>query len=164
MSEIVSPGQIRRSEIALQTRVGWNIPNSQSFDAGLLDEHQLQEHKRRYPHAEFRTGLIPVFNCHGLTFAARRTSIWETPSVQHILADDHYEEVYRDNICPGDVILYVSSEDGDIEHSGIVVEVPRPPLFVPKIWSKWGFGAEVVHYANNCPYDFSQARYYRIRS
>lgn len=165
MSAIVVPGQIRRSTISMQTREKWDIPNSQSFDTTLWDERQLEEHRRRHPHAVFRTGAIPIYNCHGLTFGARRASIWETPAILRILGDDRYEEITRrDEVQPGDIILYVSAEDGDLEHSGIVVQAPCPPLFVPRVWSKWGVGAEVIHAANNCPYDFSQARYYRIRS
>lgn len=164
MNQIVIPGQIQHSEIVTQTRRGWDIPNTQSLDTTLWDEHQLQEHRRRHPHAQFRTGAIPVFNCHGLTFGARRTSIWETPAVRRILVHDRYEEISQDEVRQGDIILYMSPEDGDVEHSGIVVAPPAPPLFVPRIWSKWGFGAEVLHSANDCPYDFSQATYYRIRS
>ncbi len=164
MSLIIVPGEIHRSAIAMQTREKWDIPNSQSFETTPWDEHQLQEHRRRYRHAVFRTGAIPIYNCHGLTFGARRAAIWETPAIQRILADDRYEEITRDGVQPGDIILYVSADDGDLEHSGIVIEAPSPPLFVPRVWSKWGVGAEVTHAANDCPYDFSQVRYYRIRS
>lgn len=164
MSSLIIPGQIGRSTIALQTRAKWDIENSQSFDTTLWEEHQLVEHKRRYPNAEFRTGAIPVFNCHGLAFASRRSGISDTTAISRILEDDHYERISREEVCAGDIILYVSAQDGDFEHSGVVTDTPQPPLFVPKIWSKWGFGAEVVHLANDCPYDFSQARYYRIRS
>lgn len=164
MSAIVIPGQAYRQSIALQTRERWDIPNSQSFETSLWCEAQLEEFRRRYSHALFRTGIIPIYNCHGLTFAARRSTIWETTAVQRIVGDDRYEQVSREETQAGDIILYVSADDGDVEHSGVVVEPPTPPLFVPKVWSKWGFGAEVIHYANYCPYDFSQARYYRIRS
>ena len=164
MDPLIIPGQASRSSIAIQTRTGWDIPNSQSFDVTPWIENQLQELKRKYPNAVFRTKAIPVFNCHGLTFGARRTTISETSAVQRILKDDCYEEVPQEKVEPGDVILYVSSEDNDVEHSGIIIEPPSAPLFVPKVWSKWGIGAEVVHWANNCPYDFSQARYYRIQT
>ena len=163
-NRIVIPGEVRHSEIVIQTREGWEIPNSQSFETTLWDEGQLQDHRRRHAHAVFRTGAIPVYNCHGLIFAARRTAVWQTPAIRKVIADDRYERVNRNEVHPGDVILYVSAEDGDIEHSGIIIEPPSEPLFVPKVWSKWGRGAEVIHWANACPYDFSQAQYYRIRS
>lgn len=164
MAGIIIPGQTQGKSITLQTREGKDIPNNQSFETTLWEEHQLQTNRRRYPHVEFRTGAIPIYNCHGLTFASRRSRIWQTPAVQDILRDDHYEQVSQDEVQPGDIILYISADDGDFEHSGVVVEPPTAPLFVPRVWSKWGSGAEAVHFANDCPYDFSQARYYRIRS
>src|SRR6267142_1944590 len=153
MSGLIIPGQPHRSTIALQTRKGWDIENSQSFDTSLWEEHQLAEHKGKYPRAEFRTGAIPVFNCHGLTFASRRSGISDTRAISRILEDDHYERISREDVSAGDIILYVSGEDGDFEHSGVITDAPKPPLFVPKVWSKWGFGAEVIHFANDCPYD-----------
>ena len=164
MPEIILPGAPARSEITTQTRAKWNIPNSQSLDSSLGYEREHEKKRREYPQARFRTGVIPVYNCHGLTFGARRTTIWQIPAVQQILRDDHYERVVLEEVEPGDIVLYISAEDGDIEHSGIVVHAPEPPLLIPRVWSKWGFGAEVVHFANDCPYDFSQAQYYRIRS
>jgi hypothetical protein len=164
MSVIILPGEAHRQSIALQTRQKWDIPNSQSFEVSFRDEVDLREFKRRYPHTLFRTGAIPIYNCHGLTFAARRSCISETTAIQRIVSDDHYELVSQKEVQPGDIILYVSADDGDIEHSGIVIEPPNDPLFQPRVWSKWGFGAEVIHYAGQCPYDFSQPRYYRIRS
>lgn len=164
MTQILTPGQFKRSKIVTETRKGQAILNEQSFDSTHWSELDLKDHILRHPRAHFRTGVIPVYNCHGLTFASRRTSISESTEIKKILSDDHYEEVFPNEVQPGDIILYVSSEDGDVEHSGIVVESPDPPLFVPKVLSKWGFGAEVIHWANNSPYDFSQAKYYRIRS
>jgi len=164
MSIIDIPGQAYRQSITTQTREKWDIPNSQSFEVTYRDRAELEDHKRRYTQNFFRTDAIPIYNCHGLTFAARRTTIWETTAVKKILSDDRYEQVPLRDVQPGDIILYVSADDGDIEHSGVVIESPSHPLLIPKVWSKWGFGAEVIHSANICPYDFSQARYYRIRS
>jgi hypothetical protein len=164
MSVIILPGEAYRQSIALQTREKWDIPNSQSFEISYKEKVDLEKLKQRYSHALFRTGAIPIFNCHGLTFASRRSCISETTAIQQIVSDDRYEQVSPGDVQPGDIILYISSEDGDIEHSGVVIEPPKPDLYQPKVWSKWGFGAEVIHYAGQCPYDFSQARYYRIRS
>ena len=64
----------------------------------------------------------------------------------------------------GDVIVYVSPENGEIVHTGVVVD-PSPTLIgVPRIWSKWGRGPEVLHSAQDCPYPYSRTSYYRIRS
>ena len=55
--------------------------------------------------------------------------------------------------------------DGDIEHSGIVLEVRQSVGFdipVPIVCSKWGGGAEVVHVYSDCPYSPVNVRFYRV--
>jgi hypothetical protein len=65
---------------------------------------------------------------------------------------------------PGDIIIYLNPEnDGDIEHSGIVIEKgSERTLGVPIVCSKWGSGREYVHLASHCPYTFAKPKYYRI--
>ena len=55
---------------------------------------QVAAHIRQYPHAVHRP-VSPTrkYNCHGLTFASRRTWIDETPEVKKVLLDDEYVEV-----------------------------------------------------------------------
>src|SRR5512138_3631341 len=110
MSIIFSPGEAFRQSIALQTREKWNIPNSQSFEISRWDKRQIEEDRQRYKNVLFRTEEIPIYNCHGLTFASRRSCISETTAVQKIVKDDHYEPVALDDIQPGDIILYVAAD------------------------------------------------------
>jgi hypothetical protein len=119
MSGIVIPGMRQRRSIALQTRESWDVPNSQSFETSLWDEHQLEDHRQRHRRAVFRTGAIPVYNCHGLTFAARRSGVWETAAIQRILQDDRYEQVSREEAQAGDIILYVSAESTFVRPKGM---------------------------------------------
>jgi hypothetical protein len=100
------------------------------------------------------------YNCHGMTFAARRTWIANPNQVQMILIDDNYEEVAEPFVVPGDIIIYSSA--GDIEHSGIVIL--RDELKALHVLSKWGFYHEVVHKVPDCPYsDCERITYHRIR-
>jgi len=104
----------------------------------------------------------PRFNCHGMTFASRRTCIFESSELMKILKEDGYELIQAAEVSPGDVIVYVS-DDGDFEHSGIVVEVPKAlTLNIASVRSKWGKFKEVIHPANRCPYTYN-VRYYRIK-
>lgn len=96
-----------------------------------------------------------------MTFASRRTGIYETSVIEQILHEDGYAEVSSNEVLPGDVIIYYSS-DGDAEHSGIVISEKDEILRIPKVVSKWGRYAEFVHWANQCPYSFVNARYFRI--
>ena len=98
-----------------------------------------------------------------MTFASRRTGIFERAVINQILDEDGYVEVSASQVLPGDVIIYFAP-DGDTEHSGIVVSAPTIDLGIPQVVSKWGKYSEFVHWANSCPYTFAKARYYRIKA
>jgi hypothetical protein len=170
---IVLPGEARRGEIVVQTRRGSELSNSQSFDVSLYEQQANRDLQERHPGAEMRTPPIGVYNCHGMTFAARRTRIFEPASVRQVLVEDEYCEVALEKVLEGDVIVYYS-EDGDVSHSGVVVRVdrldPGNPASVktPYVWSKWGSGSEFLHQWADCPYVRDQpnttVKYYRILS
>jgi hypothetical protein len=152
-----------KPKIQLQTRERWDIPNFQETTVTGFYLHQDRKLRETYegPGVEFRTDIIPIYNCHGLTFAARRTWIDESPSIARIISDDKYQEIAPDKVLPGDVIIFYG-DDGDIEHSGIVLKAPDQDLKIPLILSKWGLSGEVIHWANRGPYSFERPRYYRI--
>jgi hypothetical protein len=77
-----------------------------------------------------------------------------------ILADDDYLQIEQSQIIAGDIVVYFSSQNGDAEHSGLVVE--NYPGQGPRVLSKWGSLHEVVHYLRNCPYDASNVKFYRV--
>ncbi len=54
-----------------------------------------------------------TYNCHGLTFAARRTWIHEPSELLKILEDDDYEEV-TNGILPGDIAIYIHEGDAGL--------------------------------------------------
>jgi hypothetical protein len=70
-----------------------------------------------------------------------------------ILDDDNYAEIIdMALVFPGDVIVYIDS-DGERFHSGIVIWANNcSGLLELKILSKWGYGSEVCHLYNYCPY------------
>lgn len=156
-----SKSELDRGSIIVQTRKGNDISNNQSFLISNFEKSQFPDIRKKYSDVIFRSYPTAIYNCHGLTFASKRTGIYETEDVYKILKDDNYKEVLRDEVLPGDIILYFSS-DGDIEHSGIVISEPQSILSIPKVYSKWGKYCEAIHYANMCPYDFSNVRYYRV--
>lgn len=111
-----------------------------------------------------RAPAHPRYNCHGLTFASRRTAIHEDDDIHSILYEDGYKEVDITEVSPGDVAIYYTNE-GTIDHSALVVSKPLPPLNMPVVCSKWGvIGPEVVHMLTNCPdYAVSNIHYFRIK-
>ena len=110
-----------------------------------------------------RCGPSNLYNCHGLTFASRRTGIHDTSEVDAILDHDSWESVDVDEVLPGDIVLYFDAQDGDLEHSAIVISVPEPLTKVPMVISKWGAFSEVVHPANKCPYNLNDRKFFRMR-
>jgi hypothetical protein len=150
---------LSRGPLALDTRLRRHIENELNLEppfAGL--ELQARDLVRKYPHAQSRpVGPTIAYDCHGLTFASRRTRIWRATEIQKILHDDGYVQVARADVLAGDIAVYF--KDGDAEHSGIVVEKGS---LIPKLLSKWGDCQEFVHFANDCPYATGDIRYYRM--
>jgi hypothetical protein len=148
--------------IKVDTAAGQPIDNAQFFDISTFEAGQMQELDRRYKKGlETRSGPTAKYNCHGMTFASRRTGIYETSEIQKILSDDQYSEIKPSDVLPGDVIIYY--DHGDAEHSGIVLTSPQDSLLrVPRVLSKWGKASECIHWANHGPYNFGSVKYFRI--
>lgn len=150
------------ADLLLQTRCKSDIANHMSR-ASPLDgmKLQIEAFKREYPDACHRAvGPCATFNCHGLTFGSRRTWIG-TSEIQKILDEDEYVQIEYAEVMPGDIAIY-RSEDGSVDHSGIVVE-QQNGLRQPRILSKWALCHEVVHLPFECPYSDMQITYYRIK-
>jgi len=161
MTEIFTSPYNLTKKIIVQTRKGSNIENEQYNHMTTLEKSYLKEKfQREFPEAVLRNYATDIYNCHGLTFASRRTYIWDPNEIWKIIREDNYVEIFEKNVLPGDVILYIDTK-GDVEHSGLVISKPNTTFFVPMIVSKWGKGPEYIHFANNCPY--TQIRkYYRV--
>jgi len=152
-----------KSQLALQTRCENQIENEINREAVRYgDVLQVAGLERQYP-LEIHRPIAPSrkYNCHGLSFASRRTWIDRTSEIRKIISDDEYQEIHFDDILPGDIAIYWSKQ-GDAEHSGIVVEVNS--FKVPIVLSKWGPCHEVVHHVARCPYDIHKVSYYRIKT
>ncbi len=150
-------------EIVTETRRGNSISNEQQFLFAPQEQNAARDLRAKFPAPTFvhRTSPNPIYNCHGMTFAARRTAIFESETVRQIIADDCYESVAALDVLPGDVVLYVS-DDSDVEHSGIVIRSPRG-LEPPLICSKWGKAGEIIHPVNRSPYTTTVTyEYYRV--
>lgn len=149
--------------IDLYTRLGNKIENEQCTGYTPFELNQFKGYIDKYKNsAIFKYNPVPWANCHGYTFASSRTTIWDSEEVKKILHDDNYIEIknYSD-VKPGDVILYFDNK-GDIVHSGIIISEYDSTIPVPKVVGRWSRFGEAVHFANNCPYNFSNAKYYRI--
>lgn len=145
--------------LALETRMRAAVSNSHDRTPPIAGAQQHTDKLiAQYKSARPRTILAcNTYNCHGLTFAARRTCI-AAADVPAILKDDEYVRVADgQEVLPGDVALY--SDSSSFAHSGIVVGVRSG---VPWIVSKWGFAHEAIHSVLDCPYSECTVSYYRV--
>jgi hypothetical protein len=153
---------LARRSLKLETRLANDIANE--FNPARPNDRDVAACKRyreRYPNAIPRTSDLSFgYNCHGLTFGARRTQIWS--EIDHILREDGYWEVSKKEAMAGDIAIYQSIESNEIEHSGIVVEVEKDPLLGPLVVSKWGNCQELIHYYTQCPYVPAHITFHRI--
>ena len=151
-------------ELALETSKGEAIPNHRSNEISYFESNSHKGLEQYTGETTFRSAATPTYNCHGMTFASRRTCIYKSPVIYNILSDDEYVTIKKENVLEGDVIVYFS-KDGDAEHSGIVIERPKESTYgMAKIISKWGKAGEMIHYANVGPYDCSNIIYYRMKN
>jgi hypothetical protein len=156
------------AKIALDSAMGNPISNEQTIPSGVRPEdinykNWLADFEKKWKGVQcvLRPGKILRYNCHGLTFASRRSWIDDKEAVSRILSEDGYDEVKLvAEVMPGDVVVYFDKY-GRADHSGVVVEAPGL-LPIPKVVSKWAWAYEVIHWANQCPYEMQDVRYFRI--
>ena len=165
MALVTAIGVQQKRSIHFETRNGTPIANSQFLSIPVGHSVYFAQFQQDYPRVVCRAEPSSFYNCHGLVFASRRTWVDDVQEVRKVLHEDCYTEVASQNALPGDVILYFD-EEGDIEHSGIVVSKPmkiiQSTIPVPRVVSKWGMWREVIHYVGECPYSKSNTKYYRV--
>ncbi|MGE0433992.1 MAG: hypothetical protein AB7K09_24460 [Planctomycetota bacterium] len=107
--------------LPLSTRSGRPIPNSPAPEPGerelALWKRECARHARWQP----RRGACGVYNCWGMLWAARRTSIWKPEVADSILAEE-YQEIDCRDLVPGDLVAYYSPA-GEFIHAATVVEM-----------------------------------------
>jgi hypothetical protein len=154
------------STIGLCTRKGNKIENSQllSLHQDAHFKEQLRKLRLKFIGVKERPETISgIYNCHGMTFANRRTGIEKDQEVVKIISEDDYKELTDLNdVMAGDIVFYYTAK-GEIDHSGIVISPPENNLFVGTavILSKWGIGFEAIHTLYNCPYELNNIKFYR---
>ena len=163
MPLIVLPGQIPSTRIELQTRLGNDIANWRPAYLSQFMLNQIADLPARYDKMISRhKEPVPAYNCHGFTFASRRTWIDDPSELKQIMDDDRYIEINESEVLPGDVIIYYDEKNVP-EHSGLVIREPaKSKLKVALICSKWGGFGEVVHEAHYGPYCKGASRFFRV--
>jgi hypothetical protein len=131
--------------IILQTRAGHDVANSQSCEPDVTIPARYDRLRRKHFLWVSRKPACGVYNCFGLVWASRRTSIYDESEISKILLDDGYRRLATDSqLRPGDVVLY--RYPGNTRHAAMVVELkPLGTSTVPWVLSKWGpvFGEDL---------------------
>jgi len=152
--------------ITLVTAAGNPIDNYRIFSLSQFERNQFNDYNQsKYLLTTFRCNPSPEYNCHGMSFASRRTNIDKATVIRTILADDKYKRI--DNIKEtliGDIVLYVSVSDGDIMHSGTLVlcEHSDADLSNIRVLSKWGKYKEAIHPLRETGYKDYKLEFYRL--
>ena len=166
MPLVDASGRYGDSTIALYTRSGNPIENTQVWEHSRFEWGQLGKALERYTQADKVSEACPVYNCHGLTFGSRRTQV--TDAVYPILEDDGFDHLPSEkDVRPGDIVVY-SNVRGEAIHSGFIVWresieiMPGTKTIIPMVWSKWGKGYEMIHAIDHCPYMDDEGNFKRF--
>jgi hypothetical protein len=149
-------------EIRLDTHTQKHIPNAQYRNvtkiAVAMEIKQEKEFNAKY-HGE----ASGVYNCHGLTFANRRTGIYEDSALNLILTEEYQEIRNRKDVAVGDVAVYYENEG--IMHSAVVIQVDRGlELNSIFVLSKSRSFKEIIHAVDNAPAEYGRIkRFYRMK-
>lgn len=164
-SDVASLFANNRRRLDLDSAAGAPLDNCQVWDDVPL--HMVQGFEAKWGIQQgVRCEPTARFNCHGMTFASRRTAIDDPSVVAQLLKEDGYVKLNNiSDVLPGDVVVYYHGADA--AHSGIVVAPPDPALGIAltmKVYSKWGPYRELIHGLYNCPYaEGADIVFYRIR-
>lgn len=133
-------------DIGLSTRKNAHIPNTRRMPRAPVSMQAAQAMiLGAHPSAKVRS-LNSVYNCMGMVFASRRT--WVEPEhLKMILEHDAYQQVGRNDLQRGDVVVYRDNQD-EVSHVGIVYEVKvnlEEASLEVVVLSQWGHDGEYFH-------------------
>ena len=150
------------SPIPLATRLGTPVRNSRSPSPSERARSIFSLLLRKHPQWVLRKEPCGYYNCFGLVWASRRTSIYEQDDLDRILLEDGYRGLEDPRRCRlGDLALYLD-EAGGFLHVGVVAEIRQvvgggvSRSGAPWILSKWNDSTgEVLHHYNDVPFALS---------
>lgn len=93
--------------IALETRKGTPIENVQEPAVDERGRRIYELIRKKFGQRWFnRKEACGGYNCYGMVFACRRTSILNDKQIPDILKDDGYREIQADQVVVGDLVFY----------------------------------------------------------
>jgi hypothetical protein len=162
--EVIILGGTRETPLALQTRLGKDIPNSPALPDGDPTEWAALLQKYKVGPEQIRTGACGVYNCAGHVWASRRTAIYEAAAYTMILGEDGYRTLDSGEMPRlGDLAVYLARMPSGatyIFHVGVVAKFEKGPAIInqqaeqsiPWVLSKLNdWGGELFHHCSTLP-------------
>jgi hypothetical protein len=157
-----------KRSIVVQTATGRDIDNSQQDEIAQVDINIHADLAKKAFKSEYHGEASAMYNCHGLTFASRRTGIFTDGVVEMILAEEYQEIKEHKHAHVGDIVVWIDN-DGQITHSAFIVKI-EPEKITPgvfpkiRVLSKTRIFKEICHDIHDSPPAYgSQKRIYRIK-
>ncbi len=151
-----------RREIILQTRVGHSVPNSQSCEPDEKTKTLYDLFRKQHPFWKPRKAACGIYNCAGLAWANRRTSIYDENAYSKIIKDDGYRPIAtEEQLQPGDIVIYLRPTIDNLRntlHVGIVlISDEIGEIKIHWVLSKWSdqYG-EDIHKIRDIPSYFGE--------
>jgi cell wall-associated NlpC family hydrolase len=143
-----------RNSIPLSTRRGTFIPNETYLETHpSILRVAIESHTRDHPYAELRSAT-GRYNCMGLAFASRRTSV-DIKHVRMILREDGYRRLANTQALQvGDIVLYGDGLGGGLAHVGITARIDEDLESAERgirVLSQWGYDGEYLHWIEDVP-------------
>ena len=155
--------------IILETKRGTSILNEQAPAPSAQSINTFNILLGKHFAWKVRKPPCGVYNCFGLVWASRRTSIYEQVELDKIVDDDGY--IRYDNYASaqiGDLVVFldIDNKDGFL-HVGLIVEIRQLDVGhsttssgVPWVLSKWDDSSgEVLHPIEDVPYNDYHLKY-----
>jgi hypothetical protein len=147
------------SSIALSTRKGAPIENLVELAPGEREIGIFRRYTEKHgANWEPRRAATGVYNCAGLVWASRRTSILDPGEWDKIISDDGYKWLPEGQLpVAGDIAVYVDQDNDEIYHVARVAFL-RPGIVggkkIPWAISKWNStSGESIHSVYDVPFD-----------
>jgi hypothetical protein len=137
--------------LALETRRGRPIRNIVEREPGDR-ERRLYELIRKRFGAQWvnRKWACGAYNCYGMVFASRRTTIEDDTQIPDVLGDDGYCKISEDEAVVGDLVFYRDRGRGTLLHVAVITR--RAELKALHALSKWysTSGEDEHHIRHHC--------------
>jgi hypothetical protein len=150
------PAALNLYTTANRTRIENERPDQEICVEGLQAGHR---HVLTVsPTARCRS-LTSMYNCVGMVFASRRTSV-ATEHLEVILSDDGYRPVSQEKAMEGDVVVY--RRNNVPQHVGIIYQLEKSlhsgQVINTWVLSTWGHLGEYIHRIAEVPNAYGDAR------